>query len=244
MKEEPMIVQQIRTAQTDTAAADALIRQYLPFIKAETAKFTKRIPIEGRDDELGIAMFAFYESMMAYQVGKGSFLKLAALNIRNRLIDFYRKEQRHKGVISLETPINVDGDDRTLLDQIDSGSDEITLHSDRTAARDEIQHFSSQLSEFGLNLTDVADCCPKQERTLAACMEVLEFAKHTPELLEQMVHTKKLPLAQLAAGTKVERKTLERHRKYLIAILLAYTNGFEIIRGHLKQIHRKEGQRA
>lgn len=36
---------------------------------------------------------------------------------------------------------------------------------------------------------------------------------------------------QLVEGAKGERKTLERHRKYIIAILLAYTNGFEIIRG-------------
>ena len=41
-------------------------------------------------------------------------------------------------------------------------------------------------------------------------------------------------------GANVDRKTLERHRRYLVAILLAYTNGFEIIRGHLKMIKRKE----
>lgn len=35
-------------------------------------------------------------------------------------------------------------------------------------------------------------------------------------------------------------KTLERHRNYLVAILLAYTNGYEIIRGHLSRIHRRE----
>ena len=34
----------------------------------------------------------------------------------------------------------------------------------------------------------------------------------------------------------VERKTLERHRKYMVALLLIYTNGYEIIRGHLKQV--------
>ena len=64
------------------------------------------------------------------------------------------------------------------------------------------------------------------------------------ELLDQLVHTKKLPMAQLCAGAGVERKTLERHRKYLIASLLAYTNGFEIIRGHLRQIRQKGGERA
>ena len=53
--------------------------------------------------------------------------------------------------------------------------------------------------------------------------------------------TRRLPLAELAKGAGVERKTLERHRKYLVAILLAFTNGYEIIRGHLCHIHTEKG---
>ena len=57
-----------------------------------------------------------------------------------------------------------------------------------------------------------------------------------PELLEELLKTKKLPIARLVSGSGVDRKTIERHRKYLVALLLIYTNGYEIIRGHLKQI--------
>ena len=42
-----------------------------------------------------------------------------------------------------------------------------------------------------------------------------------------------------SSGT--DRKTMERHRKYLVAILLAFTNGYEIIRGHLCQVGPKRG---
>jgi len=48
----------------------------------------------------------------------------------------------------------------------------------------------------------------------------------------------------LAEKTGVDRKTLERHRKYLVAVLLAYTNGFEIIRDHLYQLQKKEVQQV
>lgn len=51
----------------------------------------------------------------------------------------------------------------------------------------------------------------------------------------------KLPVAELAAGANVERKTLERHRKYLVAMLIAFTNGFEIIRGHLCRLDGGRG---
>ena len=121
--------------------------------------------------------------------------------------------------------------------QDDNGYD-ISDYQDLAAAQSEIETFSAELAGFGLSLTDVADSCPRQERTLDACMKVLDYAKKHPELLEQMIRSRKLPLSQLVLGSGAEKKTLERHRKYLIAILLAFTNGFEIIRGHLSQMKK------
>ncbi|MDO5418277.1 MAG: sigma factor [Lachnospiraceae bacterium] len=241
MKEEHKIVRQIRMAQDSPDAADRFMQQYLPFIKAETTKFINRVPVEGRDDELSIAMFAFYEAMMAYRAEKGAFLRLASISIRNRLIDYYRQEQRHAGQLSLEQPASDGDENRTLLDQLDTGRDEIAEHTDHSAAKSEIQDFSRQLADFGLSLTDIAESCPRQERTLNACLQALEYARQHPELLQQLVQSRKLPLARLASGSGIERKTLERHRKYMVAILLAYTNGFEIIRGHLRQMKQKGG---
>ena len=211
---EHEIVRSVAAAQKDAQAADALVRQYLPFIKAETAKFLKRIPVEGQDDELGIAMFAFHEAAMAYQSGRGSFLKLAAAAIRNRLIDYQRMEQRHAGHISLDQTVDGDAEGRTLLETIDTGHDEIVHRQELGAAQEEIMQFARELAQYGLRLTDIAENCPKQERTLAACHRVL------------------------SAESGVDRKTMERHRKYLVALLLAFTNGFEIIRGHLRQMAR------
>ena len=83
------IAVRVQLAKKDSREADALIADYMPFIKSETAKFLKRSP-EQTDDELSIAMFAFYEAIRNYSRLRGSFLKLAALQIRNRLIDHYR----------------------------------------------------------------------------------------------------------------------------------------------------------
>ena len=106
----------------------------------------------------------------------------------------------------------------------------------RDATRAEIEELTRQMQEFGVSISDVADNCPKQQRTLAACRQALQYARENPELFDVLLHTKKLPVGQLAAGSGVERKTLERHRKYMVALLLIYTNGYEIIRGHLKQV--------
>ncbi len=242
MREEHAIVRQVTIAQTDPKKADDLIRQYLPFIKSETAKFMKRAPIEGQDEELSISMMAFYESMMAYDKNKGAFLSLASLSIRNRLIDYYRKERRHYNVTSLETPIASDGDggEATLMDQLEDKNDHIEDKVSIQAAKQEIEKFTGELALFDLNLSDIADACPKQERTLEACLSLLQYAKEHPEIFDELLANKKLPVTKLAKETGVPKKTIERHRKYIIGILLAFTNGFEIIRGHLVQLSGKE----
>ena len=81
------IVFEVRAAQSDPAAADALVGRYMPFIRSETYKFT-HAPLEaGHEDELSLATMAFYEAAMSYQRGRGAFLPYAAAAIRNRLID-------------------------------------------------------------------------------------------------------------------------------------------------------------
>ena len=232
----------VTAAQGDISAADDLVRQYLPFIKSETAKYIHRPPMEGQDDELSIAMFAFHEAIMRYSKEKGTFLSFASLQIKSRLIDYFRKEKRHGNVISLYQPAGNEEDGTTVLEKIDTGEDNISMQQIRSATKEEILEFSTQLQTFGLSLGDIAENCPKQERTLSACHSALQYAKEHPELLEIFLETKKLPLKQLTEGAKAERKTLERHRKYMMALLLAYTNGYEIIRGHLCQMGERRGR--
>ena len=241
-RKEHSIVFEVRAAQTDPAAADALIGQYMPFIRSETCKFT-HAPIEaGHEDELSIATLAFYEAALSYQRGRGAFLPYAAAAIRNRLIDHYRVEQRHGGTVSLDVPAGEDG--RLLSETLPDTRDEIAAYDLREATRAEIAEFGRQLASFGIGFSDVADNCPRQERTLAACRRVLDHARAHPELLDRLVGTGRLPMNELAAGSGTDKKAMERHRKYLVAILLAFTNGYEIIRGHLRQLAPAKGGRG
>ena len=234
MNDEHKIIQQVYAAKEDVQAADQMIGTYLPFIKAETAKFLKRPPIEGHDDELSIAMIAFHEAIGGYSRTRGSFLKYAAMLIRSRLVDYSRREQRHSRVLSLDAPIGEE--DATLGETLADDRDPHEETALRDATRAEIEELTRQMKEFGVSLSDVADNCPRQQRTLDACRKALEYAKGNPELLDDLLKTKRLPIGQLTAGSGVERKTLERHRKYLVVMLLIYSNGYEIIRGHLRHM--------
>ena len=198
------IVAQVYAAKEDSGAADQFIQQYLPFIRSETAKFVGTAPDHRYEDELSIAMLAFYEAILGYARTRGAFLPYAARAIRNRLIDHYRRQ----------------------------------------ASQQEIQEFGAQLAQFGLTFSQVADNSPKQARTLTACHRVLDYARQTPQLLDRFLETQRLPIKELSQGAGVDKKTLERHRAYLVAILLAFTNGYEIIRGHLCQMTAGKGGSA
>ncbi len=233
MNEVQDLVRRVQAARTDPEAADALIRQYMGFIRAETAKFIKRAPIDGQDEELSIAMLAFYEAILGYEQNRGAFLSYASRGIRNRMIDHYRKEKKHAKVISLHAPLQDEDDDISKLDRLEDPKNEIEASHRRAAAREEIEEFERKLGEFGITFSEVADNCPRQERTLASCQRVLAAAKLHPEIFDILLESKKLPISSLAEKSGTDKKTLERHRKYLIAVLLAFTNGYEIIRGHL-----------
>lgn len=68
------LVEQVYAAKTDTEAADSLIRRYMGFIRAETAKYIHRAPVEGQDEELSIVLLAFYEAILGYEKNRGAFL--------------------------------------------------------------------------------------------------------------------------------------------------------------------------
>lgn len=78
MKQQGDIAFRVESAKGDARAADQLVRDYLPFIKSEAAKFAGHPLQEGRDDELGIAMFAFHEAVLAYDESRGAFIPLAS----------------------------------------------------------------------------------------------------------------------------------------------------------------------
>ena len=239
MPKEHQIAVQVRQAKENSQKADDLIRAYIPFIRGEAAKFLNRFCTD-QDDELSVAMMAFYEAIMGYETTRGAFLPYAALLIRSRLIDYSRKEVRHWGHLSLDEPYGEE-EDRSLADILAAEEDTFEISATREATRQEIQELSDVMTGFGVTFSDVADNCPKQGRTLDACAAAVRYAIENPELLDELLTTRKLPLARLVMGSGAERKTLERHRKYILAMLLIQTNGYEIIRGQLRHVlARKE----
>lgn len=240
--QENLLLQRVEQAKGDPLAIDAIIREYLPFIRSETSKALAGRSLQDRDDELSIAMIAFHEAVESFSAQRGAFLAYASLLIQRKLIDYHRRQQRHSQLISLNESLDDAENETQLLDRIAEPQDAYLDMEQRQATQAEIEELVDLLRDFDLSLSDIAQNCPQQERTLRACQKALAYARENPQLIAELKRTGRLPMAQLARGSGVERKTLERHRRYIVALLLIYSNGFEMIRGHLKQVAVKRGR--
>lgn len=238
MRIEHPIIQRVYEAKRDMEKADSLIREYLPFIRSEASKCLLR-PCSQSEDEFSIAMIAFHEAIRNYDWKRGPFLAYAALLIRSRIVDYERKEARHQGTISLYS--GQDEETGTILDEIADSHNLLEESLNLKATRQEIEELGTVMQRFGVSFSDVAEHSPRQERTLEACRQAIRFAMADRTILDELLRTGKVPLSRLASGAGVERKTLERHRKYLVAMLLIQTNGYEIIRGHLHRVLTGKG---
>lgn len=238
MQKEHQIIKAVYAAKEHMQKADDLIREYVPFIRSEASKCMKR-PCGEQDDEYSIAMIAFHEAILGYERTRGSFLGYAALRIRSRIIDYQRKEARHQKTISIYEETGEK--DQTIMDQLSDDKDHYTESINLSSTKREIEELSAVMTDFGVSFSDVAEHSPKQERTLETCASAIRYAAENKYLLDELLRTKKLPMAQLVLGSGAERKTLERHRKYILAMLLIQTNGYEMIRNHLGYVLKKRG---
>ena len=241
MQKDQGIIKAVYGAKKDPRKADELIRSYIPFIRSEAAKCISRVCTE-QDDEYSIALIAFHEAILGYERERGAFLGYASMLIKSRIIDYQRREARHQGQVSIYAESGED--DRTILDEMADGRDHYEEAVNLEATKQEIAELSAVMARFGVSFSDVADHSPRQERTLEACTRAVRWAAGDELLLEELLRTGKLPMARLVQGSGAERKTLERHRKYILAMLLIQTNGYEIIRGHLRHVFKGKGGRS
>ena len=186
MQSENQIVKMVYDAKADLQKADNLIRTYIPFIRSEVSKCISRLCTE-QDDEFSIAMMAFHEAIMGYEKKRGAFLNYAALLIRSRIVDFQRKEARHQNHVSIYEESGTEG--RLIIDEITDEHDNFEETASRDATKQEIEELALVMAEFGISFSDVADNCPRQERTIKACSAAISFAAEKQELLDELLRT-------------------------------------------------------
>ncbi len=221
-------------AALDRQAADDFIAQNRQIILRCASKCTRRY-VTCSDDAWSVALMAFSEAISLYQADKGSFLPFAELVMRRRLTDFVRSEVRHSGELSVSPSVFegvVDGDapDAALQKSVISR----TVTEEDTSVKYEIEAVGAILSSYGFTFFDLASCSPKSTKTKKSCAAAIRCLLNTPSLLSEMRTSKTLPVKAVCADTGVDRKIIERHRKYIIASAEILLGDFPNLAEYLK----------
>ncbi|MEG0934003.1 MAG: sigma factor [Clostridia bacterium] len=200
-------------AAKSTTEMDALLRAYLPFLKKQARDAA---PMLNHDDRLSLAMLAFAGAVKQYAPERGAFLPFAAACIRNRLTDEVRKEARH----NLRTvPFPQGNAEPSALPEYDK-------EQERQALAEEIKRYGAALAPYGLTFGMLEASCPKKRRARARCLDLARWVAENEAQRAAFLRTSRLPQGELARCGNVSIKTVEKQRKYIVALVVLLLGDF------------------
>ncbi len=217
---------------------DDLIDQYKPFIAKTVSQVCKRY-INETDDEFSIGLIAFNEAIEKYSTEKGSsLLSFAELIIKRRVIDFIRKESRQQ---TLKLDLTLNDDEETIQNkyEVDASVEEFQKHLEQEQRKDEIIHYQTVLEQFNLSFDDLVDNSPKHADARENAMKVANIVIQHQELKSILFDKKRLPIKDIENIADVSRKTIERNRKYIIAICIIMASDYLYLKDYVKGVMTK-----
>lgn len=216
---------------------EQLLQDYRPFYLRVASGSCRKYLVLGRDDEASIAMIAFNEAIDSYNVdGGASFLSFAEIVIKRRMVDYFRRQSKRADEIPLSSFEREDQEDN-VMQRIESKEAQAVLQiqEETEERREEIFRLDQLLSHYGIRFSDLVKISPKHQDARDRALQVANLLAGEPELLAYLTTKKSLPLKELETKVEVSRKTLERQRKYIIALTLVLIGDFYYLRDYLNR---------
>lgn len=204
----------------DQAAREALLDLHRSFIFRQACRVAGRFLDWRNDDELSIALMAFEEAVTQYDPARGSFLSFARQVIRNRILDYYRRERRH-AVVPLDVELPDEDEDLAYSsNEVEEAWERYAAEEEQASIAAEVAIFKEELGRFGITLSDLVRASPKHRDTKETLLRIARTLLSDPELCERFQRTRQLPLRELQARTGVSRRVLESGRRYIVAVAI------------------------
>lgn len=227
MKEVTALVEK---AKHEKQVRDSVITQYAPFILKTTSEFANRFISPGVDEEYSIGLLAFNEAIDSFDSSRGtSFFAFARLVIRRRLMDYYKRNSKSASEISMQKM-----EEENPYIEYSVSLDRYKLATEQEHRKMEIEDYSKALQEFAISFNDLVDAAPKKKDARARAVEAARIIVDSPSLLDCLMTNKQLPLADMLHRTRLSRKTLERNRKYIIAIVLILSGEYNYLKSYIQ----------
>ena len=220
-------------AAADETKLNEFIESNEQFILTCAGKHSGRF-ITTSDDEFSIALHAFYEAVTKYEQSQGDFLPFAGMVIKRRLTDYYRSQQKFRDEHMTSPDVFSGNIDDEAEDNIQYEVQEKLADTPAPTAADEIAAVTEVFAKFGFSFMDLADSSPKAGKTKAQCAQAVQYILSSPMMLSSILQSHVLPVKSLADQSKVSKKVLERHRKYIIAAVIILTGDYPVLAEYMK----------
>nr|WP_253293356.1 RNA polymerase sigma factor SigI [Bacillus safensis] len=226
----------ISIQQGDSELQNALIEQYKPFVAKTVSSVCKRY-IDEKDDEFSIGIIAFNEAIEKYSAEKGnSLLAFAELIIKRKVIDYIRKEARNAPTVQMDLQESENGEYSQSMIEAELSANEYRRLIEQEHRREEIEHFKERLKVYGLTFQELLEHSPKHADARQNAIKVAHTLVEHDELRTILFQKKQLPVKQLEKLVEVSRKTIERNRKYIIAMAIIMTGDYVYLKDYLKGV--------
>jgi RNA polymerase sigma factor len=216
----------------DNLARNKLISTYKPFIAKVVSKTTNKFIDMNNSDEFCVGLFAFNRAIDSYNIDKGSFINYAEILIRSRVIDYLRKKKKE------EIPFT-DLEGSCEMDFISSRKDvKAGIGFEDFESADEIEFFKKELAKFEISFKDLVSVTPKHKDSVKNCIGISMIIFENHDLYNYFITKKVLPIKKIMKYTHLHRKTIERNRKFIIALVLLLKSDLNIIKSYLYYTER------
>jgi RNA polymerase sigma factor len=218
----------IKIKNGNRSAREKLVEEYKPFVLKTANQFCKRALEWGRDDELSIGLIAFNSAIDTFDQNRQIlFLPYCRVVIVNRLKDHFRKESRYRNLNAL--------DDENLFLESQTVWDNYVNRTIEDERREELEQFEKILADFSIDFEDLVEVSPRHRDYRLTLFKVAGRLVQIESLMEYLVSKKQLPLNELEKASGVNRKTLERGRKFIIAsaLILSKPDEFVYLRSYI-----------
>ncbi len=212
------------------------IEKYKPFIAKTVSSVCKRF-IDERDDEFSVGLIAFNEAIDKYSADKGSsLLAFAELIIKRKVIDYIRKEARMSRTLQWDPVTDEEEEGPQSKIEADLSIEEHQKLLEQEHRKEEILYYRQVLSDFGLSFDELIEQSPKHMDARQNAMKVAKTLIEDKTLKEVFFQKKRLPIKQLEKRVEVSRKTIERNRKYIMAMAIILSGDYVYLRDYIKGV--------
>ncbi len=215
----------------DKQAFEDIYEMVLPFCLRVAAKTCNRY-ITIQDEEASIAQISIMEAFEKYQPDRGNFYSYLGQVIRNRIIDYKRRENRVQVI-----PFSDLGDNPSSYSEpVDDDYFEKIL--DDLDRQREIEKFKQILGEYQISFEDLYKASPKQSGTREKAIQVAGLIAASSEMSDHLLLKKSLPAKILEEKFNINHKLLDRYRKYIIAGVLILKYEFSYLKTYVLPLVR------